>query len=71
MCGGTGEVSSPVWDEDSQRYVLTGTRPCLCTLDEDENEEVDDSEEFDPEREQDLIDYHQHQAEERELSYDH
>ena len=30
LCGGTGEVSEDVWDNDSHTYQPTGTKKCLC-----------------------------------------
>ena len=37
-CGGTGEVSEDVWDEDSHRYHPTGTAVCICKIKEHEDE---------------------------------
>ena len=30
LCGGSGELDEPVWDEDSKNYQPTGSRKCDC-----------------------------------------
>ena len=44
FCGGTGEVTEDVWDDDSHTYQPTGTKRCICTLegDDESGEYLDD-----------------------------
>jgi hypothetical protein len=32
LCGGSGVLDDPVWDEDSKSYHPTGSRKCDCQL---------------------------------------
>jgi len=41
LCGGTGEVDAPVWDDDSHTYQPTGTQPCLCVQDDEDDYDPD------------------------------
>lgn len=41
LCGGTGEVDAPVWNQDAHVYEPTGTRPCLCTIPDESDDDYD------------------------------
>lgn len=38
FCGGTGEVETDIFDEDSHQYQPVGIKECICQLRENDDE---------------------------------